>query len=132
MENQKLLSKENLKVIKDRIQLELLKRCFTAPIVKMEEVISRGAHKISFETSEFQTVPVIFKSLKITNFGTSVEKKPKSELNQGATGEYISVWISVYCFFEIFDGGSNTTNLFAIQFNVFGSDYDDVKMKLIR
>lgn len=36
MENTKLLSQENLNAIKEFIQVELLKRGITAPIIKIE------------------------------------------------------------------------------------------------
>ena len=42
MENTKLLSQENLNAIKEFIQVELLKRGITAPIIKIEEKIGRG------------------------------------------------------------------------------------------
>lgn len=132
MENQKLLSEGNLKFIKEVIQLELLKRGITAPIVIIEETINNNRHRIELETSEFQTTPVIFKTLKIIGWNTSVEIKPKSELKPDAIGNYILVWIPIYYTYTHFGVGSNSTEIFTLLFNVFGSNNDDVRLKSIR
>ena len=97
METQELyLSAENLLKIKETIQVELLKRGVTAPIVTMKETIGRGgSHYIEFQTTEFQTVPVMFKRVQVNNFSTAVTKRPNNELQSNLAGEYIAVWITV-------------------------------------
>lgn len=133
METTLLLSQENLNAIKEFIQVELLKRSITAPIIKIEEESSKShSHYIKFNTTEFQTTPVIFKKLQVNDFGSSVVRSLRSELNPEAEGEYISVWISVHYSYESFSGGTNGTELFNIWFNVFGENKIDVKMSAIR
>ena len=67
METKNYLSARNIEDIKELIQLELLKGGITAPITTLEEVIpSNGnAHKLHLSTAEFQTTPVLFKTLKM-------------------------------------------------------------------
>lgn len=134
METQELyLSAENLLKIKETIQVELLKRGVTAPIVTMKETIGRGgSHYIEFQTTEFQTVPVMFKRVQVNNFSTSVSKRPISELQNGLNGEYVKIWITVHFSYESFSGGSNGTEMFSIWFNVFGKTEYDVKLHLIQ
>lgn len=134
MEKELYLSAENLEAIKEAIQLELLKRGVTAPIVTMEETIGRNSssHYINFSTAYFQTVPVMFKKLAVTNFSTSANKQPKSVLDPKLAGEFIAVWISVHFSYESFGGGSNGTEIFNIWFNVFGPTSYDVKLAQIR
>ena len=132
METTLLLSQANLNAIKESIQVELLKRGITSPIVEIKEVTNGSSHYILFNTAEFQTVPVMFKKLWVNNFGSSVARRPKSDLSPDTDGEYIFVWISVHYSYESFSGGSNGTSLFDIWFNVFGESEYDVKMKAIR
>jgi len=135
MKNQELfLSSDNLNAIKEEIQLNLLKRGITAPIIKIEETLSHNnySHYIKFETAEFQTTPVMFKKLTVSAFGSGVNKKPKSELSEGTEGEYISVWICVNYSYEAFNGGTNFTDLFNIWFNVFDESEYNVKLVAVR
>ena len=109
MEKEQLyLTEENISVIKETIQTELLKRGITAPIIKIEEHIRNGTHRIELQTEPFQTYPVIFKKLWVDNFSTSINIKKYEETDV----EYYKVWISVYCSYEHFNGGSNGCKLF--------------------
>lgn len=132
--NELLLSAANLEAIKNAIQIELLKRGVTAPIVEIKETLGRNssAHYLEFSTAPFQTVPVMFKKLVVSSFSTSLRKAPKSDLKPGIEGEYIAVWISVHFTYESFEGGSNGTKMFDIWFNVFGETEYDVKLQEIR
>ena len=109
-----LLTTGQINSLKNFVQDELLKRGFTAKITTFEEIISRGSHYINFETESFQTVPVIFKSLKVASFSTSVSQAVL-ENESGVTYTKTNVWITISTRTKSFDGGSNGTNLF--QFN---------------
>ena len=121
METKKYLSQDNLEAIKEILQLEILKRGIHAPIVNMYEGISEktSKHYLKFETSEFQTIPVMFKKLKIKEFNSSVQSSLKRNLDPSLEGDYISVWFSVNFSYETFDCSSNCVSMFSIRFNVF-------------
>lgn len=128
------LTHANLEGIKDIIQLELLKRGVIAPIVKIEEVVHRsGSHGIELLTEYFQTVPVMFKKVRVTSFNTNVEIGKLSHLNpelpKNMDDDYVAVWINTHFSYEVFDGGSNGTNLISFWFNVFGKEKDGVRLK---
>lgn len=132
MEQELYLSQSNLDKMKEIIQLELLKRGITAPIIKFEEEIYKSSHYIRFKTEPFQTIPVIFKNILVDNFSTSVNKRLKSELKEGIEGEYIHVYIQFHYSWESFSGGTNGTPIFDIIFNVFGDTEYDVHLAEIR
>lgn len=133
METKNLLSEENLKSIKETIRVELLKRGFTASIVKLEENVSKyNKRSIDLQTEEFQTTPVLFKRIVIHSFSSNVSIESKKNLNPVLAGDYIHVWISVNVSYINFDGGKNGSELFDIVFNVFGDKEHDVKLYNIR
>ena len=99
METTKLLSPSALENIKGILEEQLLKRGITAPIIRIEESES---NKVNFETSTFQTTPVIFKTLKVTNFGSWIIEE------EGFT----TVSISVHYSYTHFSGGYNLCSLF--------------------
>ena len=104
-----LLSEKAVNTIKDLLQIELLKRGILAPIKRIEEVDLRsGDSYISFNTEEFQTTPVIFKSLMVENFNSWIRK---------IEGGYVVV-INVHYSYEHFGGGTNGCALFNFQCNV--------------
>ena len=116
-----LLSEKAINTIKDLLQTELLKRGILAPIKRIEEVELRsGDSYISFNTEEFQTTPVIFKSLMVENFNSWIRK---------IEGGYVVV-INVHYSYEHFGGGSNGCLLFNFQCNVSedGMYVGDVKI----
>ena len=116
-----LLSEKAINTIKDLLQVELLKRGILAPIKRIEEEEGRSGNRyISFNTEEFQTTPVIFKSLVVENFNSWIKK---------VEGGYV-VTISVHYSYEHFDGGSNGCSLFNFQCNVSedGMYVGDVKI----
>lgn len=104
-----LLSEKAINTIKDLLQVELLKRGILAPIKRIEEEEGRsGKRYISFNTEEFQTTPVIFKSLVVENFNSWIKK---------VEGGYVIV-INVHYSYKHFGGGSNGCSLFNFQCNV--------------
>ena len=106
---EKKLSEKAVNTIKDLLQVELLKRGILAPICRIEEVTSRsGSSYISFNTEEFQTTPVVFKSLIVENFNSWI---------RNVEGGYV-VTINVHYSYEHFGGGSNGCSLFNFQCNI--------------
>jgi len=99
-----LLSKTVLEQIKDEIGDALLKRGYNAPFT-LTEFTDRKDVRLELRSEPFQTVPVIFKSLVLTQFGTSVKQVPNHE-------HIYSVWISVSVHWKHFGGGTNGTTLF--------------------
>ena len=95
--------------IKETIQLELLKRGFVAPIISFEELEGRSGNRLEFHTESFQTTPVIFQSIQVNNFSSSVT------INKDEDGkETRRFWISVNVSYTHFGGGSNGCKLFDI------------------
>ena len=116
-----LLSEKAINTIKDLLQVELLKRGILAPIKRIEEEEGRSGNRyISFNTEEFQTTPVIFKSLMVGNFNSWIKK---------VEGGYVVI-IDVHYFYEHFGGGTNGCSLFNFQCNVSedGEYVGDVKI----
>tara|TARA_R110000851_G_C12632111_1_gene517949 strand:- start:48 stop:407 length:360 start_codon:yes stop_codon:yes gene_type:complete len=99
-----ITTQEQREQIKKHIQTELLKRGFTAKITRLEEVKCR----LEFETEKFQTTPVIFESIFISNFSSSITKKTNEDKNI----HFHRVWIQVNVVYNHFDSGANTCNLF--------------------
>jgi len=102
--------------IQKLIQTELLKRGFTAPIKSFEEVKSRsGGNHFEFHTEGFQTTPVLFKSIRVANFSSSVVKEKFKILEDSEKEETrLRVWISVHVDYEHFGGGRNGCKLFDV------------------
>ena len=107
------LSVESLKQIKDKIQIELLKRGFMATI-KLE--LDSKNNNIRVLSESFQTTPVIFKSIVIDNFGGSITEK-KENLNNS-----FEVWVPIHISYEHFDMGSNGCSLFSFSCTVVGDN----------
>ena len=116
-----LLSKYQLEALKELIQLELLRRGFTAQIVKIDEVEVRGRRFVAFETEKFQTVPVLFKDIIVNQFNSSLKKEVFTREN-GTQYEMIKVYISIHVSYNHFDGGSNGCKLFSIECQMADSD----------
>lgn len=110
MENA-ILTPQQLENVKDTIQTELLKRGFTAPILEFTQVSDKSGptksfqlRRLSFHTANFQTVPVLFRDLKIQSWNSSVFK----------SNSKVRVWVTVNCAYSIFSGGTNSSELFTI------------------
>jgi len=114
MENE--ISSKAMDKIRETIQTELLKRGFTAQIKHFCQT-NDGKH-IQFETEPFQTVPVLFKSIQISQFSTSVSVDKEEE--EGFN--ILKVWVQVSARYENFDCGSNGTHLFTLNCNSYKDD----------
>lgn len=97
--------------LKEVVRLELLKRGFTAEIQTFE--IDSNKRKINFETSKFQTLPVIFKECYIASSGSNINHE----------NGYFR--ISINFFYKSFDNGLNRVELFAIN-GTFSDSYNDI------
>jgi hypothetical protein len=93
------------------IQTELLKRGFKASIIEFKEEQGRSGNRFTFTTSGFQTTPVIFESIVVDNFSSSIgslEEHPESKV------EFRNFWIQVHVSYKHFGGGSNGCSLFDV------------------
>lgn len=115
MEN--IISPQQIELIKDKIQIELLKRGIHAPIIQLEEHEGRTKeHRIRLKTSEFTTTPTIFKRLWIEQFNTWITRKTHE--NVEGPVELYSITIGVNYSYEHFGGGTNGCNLFTFHCNL--------------
>lgn len=92
--------------IKDFIQDELLKRGIHAKIIKCGLKEIRGNQYPDLETEEFQTTPVIFKSLKVGSFNSSMTEEKEEDT------PYTYIWMRINYLYTHFGGGSNGCDLF--------------------
>lgn len=109
------ITKENLLSIKEKIQIELLKRGITAPI----KTIEYENNKLKVVTEDFQTNPVIFKRLWVQTWNSFIDKIDNN----------ITLFISLNYRYEHFNGGSNGCDLFSINFIITGGSMYDVYLK---
>ena len=134
METKNYLSARNIEDIKELIQLELLKRGITAPITTLEEVIPSNGneHKLRLSTAEFQTTPVLFKTLKMAEFSSSVTKIDPLKEEADTKRSYVFASISIHYSYSHFDGGSNSCRAFGLVFKVYGPDMFDTHLYEVR
>lgn len=107
-----ILTQQQLDKIHDFIQMEMLKRGYSAKIISFKEVEGKLESRIEFQTEDFQTAPVMFKRLYISNFSSSIQKHV--EFSEEYNIDCYQVWIQVSVRYENFSGGSNGTNLFSV------------------
>lgn len=106
-----ILTDNQLSQIKETISVEMLKRGYTAKMIEFKEVSSNSNRsRIEFQTEEFQTVPVMFKKINLSNFSSSISLNP--ELTLQHEREIFNVWLQVNIRYESFGGGSNGVGLF--------------------
>lgn len=96
--------------ISESITNALLQRGFTAPLTFTQSVNGNKQPCIEVESTPFQTVPVIFKSIKIDTFGTSIQ--PLTDENKAVVPDTLFVWVSVHVSYVHFGNGSNGCSLF--------------------
>jgi len=122
----KLLDNSQLVEIWLRVQDELKKRGVFAQIVSFDEVEGRrgNPNRIEFHTEEFDTIPVIFDTIYVDNFGGSVRKEKTQKLSDGEIIEFegIKVWIPVHFSYTHFGGGSNTCEVFTLTCDAYSID----------
>lgn len=100
------------------IEQELLKRGFLVTTEFFDEVDGRFV----FNTTEFQTVPVIFKKNHIGHFSSSIKL---DEDFKSKDVEVYEFWMSIKIKSEYFGGGSNCFNVFDV-FGKFVKDTNDI------
>ena len=122
------LSQTVLSELQETVRIELLKRGHLAKIERFEEIEGRNNEtRISFNTESFQTTPVIFKSLQINEFSSSISEETQSHDVSGTPTDFtvIKVNLSVNISFENFNGGTNGTEIFTLHAEC-GKDGNDV------
>lgn len=130
-----LISKNHIAKIKSSIQTELLKRGFFTPISLS---YNDKYNHLVISSEKFQTVPVIFKSIQIDNFGGSIKVLdvviPNQPLNVIAeynsreveTEQELQIWIPVHVSYKHFDGGQNGCSLFNFTCKIKAKDKDRI------
>lgn len=108
-------TQEQRNSLQELIQTELLKRGFTAKIISFEE---EDKKYLKFHTESFQTVPVLFKEIQVSNFSTSVGQEIRKREDK-TEYQVTTFWIQVDVRYSHFEGGSNGSRLFAIQGHFF-------------
>lgn len=100
------------KEIQKFIQTELMKRGFHAQITTLDETEFRdGSIGFNLETEEFQTTPVLFKSIKLMSFNSFI-----SDVKEADNGfEYRTFSISINARYNHFGGGSNGCNVLSVR-----------------
>lgn len=105
--------------IKQILSDELLKRGFTAPITVLEERVNhRGEVSLIMETESFNTVPVLFRTIKVASFSSSINETPY--LRDGE--DVLSIWMQINVFWKHFDIGQNESNLFTFKAEFVSGD----------
>jgi len=102
-----LCSPEQMEKIQKFIQKELLKRGFLSKIIEFKEICKNHyTNYFKLKTEDFQTTPVIFESLFISNFGGSAYNDRDEDV--------IIFHLPINVFYEIMDGGKNSSLLFTV------------------
>ena len=100
-------SPEQMEKIQKFIQKELLKRGFLCKIIEFREISkNQYTNLFSLRTENFQTTPVIFETVYLSNFGGSVYCDTDEDV--------IIFRLPINVFYEIMDGGKNSTLLFTV------------------
>ena len=107
-----------LQKIKEIVEIELLKRGFTAPITL--GVDTKKIPHIIIDSEPFQTTPVIFKQITIQNFGGSLQKQDD---------DIVSVWIPINVGYKHFDHGTNGCKLFTFFCDVQNDGVYNINIK---
>jgi len=111
-ESTTIISEKSLKIIKDLVSTELCKRGIHVELLNFMETVRNGSHRITFDSTSFQTVPVLMKRLNVATFSSSITFLPREEKQLEDVNVY-SVWFQVHANYEHFDGGRNGTELFS-------------------
>ena len=105
------------KQVEEIINLELLKRGF--PNICLEELsydYETKKQKLVVSSEPFQTTPVIFKEIRIQNFGGRITEL---EINGK---QLLEIVIPINVRYDHFDSGSNSCELFTITLRVLPND----------
>lgn len=113
---------QQIAILKGLIQTELLKRGFTSKIIPIKEKeIKSGSNRITFESEEFNTVPVIFKRIHIREFTSSVNLEEIKREDDSILLKK-SIHIGIHVSYEHFGMGSNGCGLFNLNGHFFNDD----------
>lgn len=118
-----------LNEVKEVIEEQLLRRGFTAKIKTIAETNPRhNDTKISFDTYEFNTTPVLFKSITCSEFSSSIDEE---RIIEKSGKKVYKIWISIYASWTHFGGGTNGTQIFSMsaEFVEGGDRLHNVKFK---
>jgi hypothetical protein len=119
MNTNKNLCPETLELIKEAISVNLIKRGFHAPIELTGGMDRRGfEYKLALTSEPFQTTPVLFKEIRISDFGSWV----KSDTTDAESEGLLNVGVRVHVSYEHFDGGRNGCELFTFTCQVRAED----------
>ena len=128
MKTSNILTDAQIEEIKRIAKRELTKRGIHAAFEVFEETISnRGSHFFNVHTEEFQTVPVLFESIRIEASSNSISKG-KVELN-GETFEVSNFWLTLSARYNNFSGGSNGVSVIEMSGSFYG--YENLTHDLI-
>lgn len=105
------------RLLHDNIKNELTKRGFHAPFtLKIEK------NRIKIESEPFQTVPVIFKELRIIVFGSNVKENESNH-------DIKEFWVDIDVSFTLFNSGTNGASLFGV-FGKYSSKNDVIDFNI--
>lgn len=111
-----ITTKEQLNSLKEFLQVELLKRGFNVFVEHIKENPSyEEISRIDFQTTSFQTTPVLFKELHVNSFNSSVMEQEKINEEKGLSSTLIHIWLSIYVSYKLFGGGSNGFKLMDVK-----------------
>lgn len=99
-------TEEQLNQLRELIQTELTKRAIHAKITLFELKEKTNSAIITMETEEFQTTPVMFKSIKVVSSGII-----KFKYYEDNNTNYANVIMTINFLYRHFDGGFNKCNL---------------------
>ena len=113
-----LTTKNQRNALQEKIQTELLKRGFLAPITNFQETVARSSRYLEFITEPFQTVPVLFQKIFISTFSSNL----REEFVENENGKFrvLKFWMTVSARYENFGGGTNGSQIFEISGKFYG------------
>jgi hypothetical protein len=116
------LDNTQLEILKSAIQDQLTRRGILAKIVEMTEVEDqRGRNRIEFRTEKFQTVPVLFKALSVSEFNSSISTETITREDKSSIDVH-KIWMTVHAGYSHFDGGTNGVQLFTVNADAYKLD----------
>jgi hypothetical protein len=126
-----ILTEKQLTLLDNTIKNELIKRGYFVSYTLNEVSNNRGDNRISLTSDSFNTTPVIFKSLELNAFNSSVKKTTHAELftSDKHDIDLTTVWVTINVTAKYFNGGSNGFNLFDLHCVFYKDNMDILKMK---
>lgn len=126
------ISNESLATITEAINDVLLKRGF--PAITATVTGDEKSQKIEIVSEEFNTTPVIMKSIQVKNFGGSItdDRIEVSHNGEMVTVDMLRVYLPIHAFFEYFSGGTNSTELFTIKAEILTPENDRQYVEITR